>query len=172
MAPGANILSLNDDILGIVVAWLPQRDAAKLAMTSRVVGTAARRHFLSSLQLTAPVASIRFRKFMLDEEDGYRLQCLRKLTIHDSNVLYEPPDGYTPLADVLERARNLQTLVPVTSVEEHLADPNGYILGDAIASLRDLRELDLRSVDEEGLDQPSPAYSYIIYWYVACTRNT
>ncbi|KAH9829391.1 uncharacterized protein C8Q71DRAFT_410134 [Rhodofomes roseus] len=151
MAPGANILSLNDDILGIIVAWLPQRDAAKLALTSRVVSTAARRRILSSLQLTAPVASVRFRKFMLDEDDGYRLQCLRKLTIHDSNVLYEPPDGYTPLADVLERVRNLQTLV-VTSVEEHLADPNGYILGDAIASLRDLRELDLRSVDEEGLD--------------------
>ncbi|TFY69258.1 hypothetical protein EVJ58_g521 [Rhodofomes roseus] len=152
MTSRTDLLFLDDDVLWIIVSWLPHHAAAQLALTSRAVGTAARRRVLSSLQIAAPFASIQFHKFMLEEDDGYRLQCLRRLTINLSSLPpHELPDGYTPLADVLKRARNLQALV-VPSLEQHLATRNGHVLGDAIAALHDLRELDLRSVGGKGLD--------------------
>ncbi|KAH9919521.1 uncharacterized protein B0H18DRAFT_1122443 [Fomitopsis serialis] len=152
MSQAIGLQSLNDDILSIIVtAWLSQRDAANLALTSRTVSTVARRRVLSSLRLTAPVASSRFHRFMLKEDSGFRLHCLQKLSIFRSNLSeVEPDDGYTPLARVLERARNLRTLV-VTYVEDHLETSKGDVLGDAIASLRDLQELDLHDVGEEGM---------------------
>ncbi|KAH9916867.1 uncharacterized protein B0H18DRAFT_1036676, partial [Fomitopsis serialis] len=124
--------SLNDDILILIVALISHRDTQCLALTSRTVNSVARRRVLSSLCLKAP-------------DDGQRIQYLNKLTVLCSEDLWrhESADIYSPLATVLARARNLRVLV--------LAVGGGDVLGDAIASLRGLRELELRCVAARGM---------------------
>ncbi|EPT02225.1 hypothetical protein FOMPIDRAFT_1022888, partial [Fomitopsis schrenkii] len=146
---GIGIQSLNDDVLSLIITHLSQGDAARLSRTSRTLREPARRRILSSLKVTVPVQAHKFHTFLVEDHDGYRLQCLQKLTVYRSNLpAYEPADGYTLLARVLEQARNLRTLV-VSHTEDHLND--GPALGEAIAELRDLHELDLRDVAEETM---------------------
>jgi len=153
MATTASLETLNDDILSIIIAILPYRDAATLALVSRTVSFLPRRRILSSIRLEAPGACSRFHRFMLEEDNGFRLQCLRRLTIHydsaDGPQDVSEADSYSRLASVLEGAGGLRELC-VTSVEKHLSSQNGDILGNAIALLSDLQELELHGIGEEG----------------------
>jgi len=81
-----------------------------------------------------------------------RIHHLNKLTILclEAPWRHESPDVYSPLATVLARARNLRVLV-VSELEGQLAVEGGNVLGDTIASLRDLRELELRCVATRGM---------------------
>jgi len=90
---------------------------------------------------------------MLEEDDGFRLRCLRRLTIY-----YEPSNnpqiileanGYSRIASVLEGARNLRAL-HVKGVETLLTSQNGHVLGNAIALLSDLQEVVLFGIGEES----------------------
>lgn len=144
------IQSLNDDVLSLIDTQLSQRDAAQLMRTSRALKGQARRRVLSSSKVTAPSQILRFYKFLVEEDDGYRLQCLQKLTIYRSNLpINEPAGGYPPLlAHILRQARSLHTLV-VSSTEDHLQ--NNPVIGDAIAGLRNLQELHLYDVAGEAI---------------------
>ncbi|TFY63605.1 hypothetical protein EVJ58_g3145 [Rhodofomes roseus] len=139
--------SLNDDVLILIIALIPRSDMQNLALTSRTVSPVARRRILYSLRLNAPVKNLEFHNFMLEEDDGQRIQYLRKLTIicSKSPWRHKSADIYSPLATVLARAQNLRALV-VSELEEQLAMEGGSVLGDAIASMRRLRELELRCV--------------------------
>ncbi|TFY60264.1 hypothetical protein EVJ58_g5267 [Rhodofomes roseus] len=146
------IQSLNDDVLVLIIALISRRDMKNLALTSRTVSSVARRRILSSLRLKAPINNLEFYNYMLEEDDGQRIQYLHKLTILCSlpSRRHEPADVYSPLATVLARARNLRALV-VSELEGQLAVEGGSVLGDAIASLRGLRELELRCVATRGM---------------------
>ncbi|KAH9838242.1 uncharacterized protein C8Q71DRAFT_750146, partial [Rhodofomes roseus] len=144
--------SLNDDVLILIIALIPRSDMQNLALTSRTVSPVARRRILYSLRLNAPVKNLEFHNFMLEEDDGQRIQYLRKLTIicSKSPWRHKSADIYSPLATVLARAQNLRALV-VSELEEQLAMEGGSVLGDAIASMRRLRELELRCVATRGM---------------------
>ncbi|KAH9916872.1 uncharacterized protein B0H18DRAFT_56601 [Fomitopsis serialis] len=73
-----NIQHLNEDVLDIIVAFISQRDAGQLALTSRTMSAVARPRVLSSLRVATPRQTLSFHEFIL-WEDGYRLQYLRKL---------------------------------------------------------------------------------------------
>ncbi|KAH9829385.1 uncharacterized protein C8Q71DRAFT_863312 [Rhodofomes roseus] len=149
----ASLQSLNDDVLGMIVGLLSQPDTANLVFTSRAVSSVARRHILSSLVVSAPAQSLEFHRLMLEEDDGYRIQCLQRLTIIFQDSVDEPTDagGYSPLATVLARARNLRELV-MGSLEKHLTMQSGKVLSDAIASLSDLCELELRDIGKQSVE--------------------
>ncbi|KAH9833570.1 uncharacterized protein C8Q71DRAFT_774035 [Rhodofomes roseus] len=146
--------SLNDDVLALVIALISRRDMKNLALTSRTVSPVARRRLLSSLRLKAPVNNLEFHNYVLEEDDRQRIQYLHKLTILCSlSPWYHEPesaDVYSPLATVLVRARNLWALV-VSELEGQLATEGGGVLGDAIASVRGLRELELDCVATRGM---------------------
>ena len=142
------IQSLNDDVLGLIVSQLSTRGATQLSLTSRALHELAVRRLLSSLKVTAPLQTHRFHKFLV-EDGGYRIKYLQKLTIYRSNLRdYEPEDGYSPLVHILGLAQNLRALV-LWSTEDHLK--NAPILGDAIAGLRDLYELDMRGIADNAI---------------------
>ncbi|KZT63306.1 hypothetical protein DAEQUDRAFT_150323 [Daedalea quercina L-15889] len=141
--------SLYVDVLHLILAQLSQPDAARLALASRYMSTVALPRVLSSLKVNAPVQVANFCRFML-QDDGYRLQFLQKLTILYSEFpKQEIIVEYSLLTEVLGRARSLRNLV-VCSLERHLENGPGF--GSAIASLRDLRELELRGVGEKGTE--------------------
>ncbi|KAH9916877.1 uncharacterized protein B0H18DRAFT_1036748 [Fomitopsis serialis] len=90
---------------------------------------------------------------MLEEDDGLRLQCLRRLTVYyepfDNSQDISEADGYSRIASVLERARNLRAL-HVKGIETLLTSQNGHILGNAIALLNHLQEVVLFDIGEES----------------------
>jgi len=146
----ANIQSLHEDVLAMIVAFISQCDAGRLALTSRTMSAVARPRVLSSLRVATPYRSASFLDFIL-EEDGYRLQYMRKLAIplwHTRNSA----DGYFPLAAVLVRAPNLRSLdVIFDSDRWALATEGGRALCDAIAALRDLHEFALTGITEDSV---------------------
>lgn len=144
-----DIQSLDNDVLRLILTQLSPKDAARISLTSRSLWEPARPRVLSFLRVTVPVQAHKLHKFLVEDEDGpYRLQCLKKLTICRSNLpAYEPTNGYAVLAHVLELAQNLHTLA-IFNTEDHLTD--GPVLGEAIAALRDLQELDIRGLAEAG----------------------
>ncbi|KAI0708142.1 hypothetical protein C8Q72DRAFT_280458 [Fomitopsis betulina] len=140
---------LNDNILTLTVPLLSLQDSIHLSQTSHTLGRATRRRLLSSLRVEAPAQSGELYNFLLKELGGYRLQCLRKLTITRLYIRSsEETNGYVLLARVIEQAQNLQTLA-VFCTEGHLKD--GPALGEAIARLCNLDKLDLCGIEEHGL---------------------
>ncbi|TFY63051.1 hypothetical protein EVJ58_g3468 [Rhodofomes roseus] len=148
------INSLNDDVLSLIVSWLSRKDTSQLALASRDVSPVARRRMLSTLRVCAPIGGSFFYELMLQEDDGFRLRCLRNLQIHHSpGPVSDPYGGFAlqVIACVLEKASNLRTLY-LSYMEEILASPNGYLLGNAITSLSDLSELEIPVIGERGLE--------------------
>lgn len=144
----ARIPSLNDDVLSFIVPMLSLRDAIHLSQTSRMLGGVARRRVLSSLQVSAPLQIADFYHFLLEELGGYRMQCLRKLTINRSYNTSANANVNLLLPRIIERASNLRTLT-IFRTEDQLKDAPA--LGEAIARLRNLEKLDLCDISEDGL---------------------
>ncbi|KAH9941958.1 hypothetical protein B0H21DRAFT_541310 [Amylocystis lapponica] len=147
-----NLLALNHDVLSTIVFSLSTNDAFNLSATARAIHGLAMQRALSEVDLWCTEQMRGFCTFMLADVDG-RLRWLRRLDISSEtfNIEEDSPgelvlvdDGDISLcaaiADVLERAHNLQHLSLPFSGLLLQTEPR---IGDAVATLRELTSLKL-----------------------------
>ncbi|CCL99496.1 uncharacterized protein FIBRA_01514 [Fibroporia radiculosa] len=146
----SSLLRLNEDILTEIVSYLHTRDALHLSTTARGLHQVAKRQALSEIWLFRPEETIRICTYMLADIQG-RIMCVRKLSVRSHGIGEYHDQASTHwqlLADFLEHAHNLRSLCIF---------PIGFLLqavprmGDALAKLQYLQDIDLGGVDAASL---------------------
>ncbi|KAL6309337.1 hypothetical protein BKA93DRAFT_821666 [Sparassis latifolia] len=152
-----NHVSLDIDILFMITSLLSTKDALALSLTSREVHLFAKQHALSSVKLTSPKQLSKFCDSIL----GGAPSCwnwLRKLDVAMSafgvndeiRIATRGLFSDVPrLAELIMHASHIE-FFSIHCVEWLLL--HGSPIGDAIASLPNLEELELHQADSQALD--------------------
>ncbi|GBE89639.1 hypothetical protein SCP_1603030 [Sparassis crispa] len=151
-----DLLSLNDDILSLIAALLSSRDALSLSRTSRKVHVMAKRHALSTVELTSSGQLAAFCTYMLCDVSTHLL-CLRSLKVtlsavgvEDEGMIdYASFNSASLLAALIGQASRLRCL-SISCLDELIkTEPH---IGAAVASLPNLEKLELHEVGARALD--------------------
>ncbi|GBE89380.1 hypothetical protein BKA93DRAFT_449016 [Sparassis latifolia] len=164
-------VSLNDDVLLLVVACLDPLDALRLSETSRHLHLIALPQALSAVTLTGHVELTAFCRSMLSRPSIHILLVRRlRIALTDNNFSSAPL-----LADVLQRAGRLRSIIMLQSENFIEAEPR---IGDALAALEELevvyllgchervREMlhRLRSRPRKVILSSSPPYPHLVLY--------
>ena len=149
----AHFCTLNDDVLATIVSFLKPRDALSLSLTTRAVHDIAQEHAVACVAIKHHSQIPPMILFFL--HDSVRPHLLRELDVRcDFKTLprvFAPKDysAASPLAKLLEQASNLRVLR--LSWAEQLLKQDSRI-GNAIAALPRLDELDLSGIEHRCID--------------------
>ncbi|GBE90251.1 hypothetical protein SCP_1901000 [Sparassis crispa] len=139
MLTSMNHVSLDIDILFMIISLLSTKDALALSLTSREVHLFAKQHALSSVKLTSPKQLSKFCDSML------AFGVNDEIRIATRGLFSDVPR----LAELIMHASHLE-FFSIHCVEWLLL--HGSPIGDAIASLPNLEELELHQADSQALD--------------------